>query len=239
MLILNDPCNPTGGVFSVEDLEQIAFWAKKYDVLIYLDESFGAFRPESPRVHLTSLPAAENRLLIAGSFSKSHGLSAARVGWLMGNRHLLQACTLTASMAAPFVSPLAQHVALTALRNGKATIAAIHDEFAGRRRYVYERLHGMGLHAIWTSAGYFFWVDISSFGLPGKQFSDRLMAAKRVLVNPGEPFGPSGKDYIRISFAADEGRLREGLARLEEFVIALSIGMAPQSDADTSILQIV
>jgi aspartate/methionine/tyrosine aminotransferase len=226
MLVLCDPCNPTGGLCSVEDLEQIAFWAKKYDVLIYLDESFAAFRPEPPKVTLDSLPSAENRLLVAGSFSKSHGLSAARVGWLMANRHLLQACTLTASMAAPFVSPLSQHVALTALRNGKATLAAIHDEFAGRRRYVAEQLQALGLPPAWTASGYFFWINVAAFGLTGKQFSQDLMTAKRVLVNPGEPFGPSGSDYIRISFAAEEGRLREGIARVVEFVREWRIGKA-------------
>ena len=88
LLVLADPVNPTGGVFASEELEQIAWWAKRHDVLIYLDESFGHYRYESEALRLSALPHAENRLLIAGSVSKSHGLNAARVGWLLGCRHL-------------------------------------------------------------------------------------------------------------------------------------------------------
>ena len=236
LLILADPGNPTGGLLAPEDLEQIAFWANKHDVLIYVDESFGRFRYTTERVHLASLPHARNRLLIAGSVSKTYGLTSARVGWLLGCKHLLRPCAITASMAAPSVSPLCQQIALTALCTGEETAAALREEFAGRRRYLLEALQGMRLltrsvrttltegtpHApredLQPAGGYFFWVPVKHLGLNGREFSRQLLVAKRVLVNPGEPFGPSGVDHVRISFATEEGRLREGVQRLAEFM---------------------
>jgi len=218
LLVLSDPVNPTGGVFAPEDLEQIAWWAKRYDVLIYVDESFRQFRYEPERCNIGSLPHTENRLLSAGSVSKSHGLVAARVGWLVGCRHLLRPCAVTASLAAPFVSPLCQHAALTALRAGEQTAAAMRDEFAGRRRYLYEGLQIMGLPPAWPAGGFFFWVPVNQLGMSGREFARQLIQSKRVLVNPGEPFGPSGEDHVRISYATEDGRLREGLQRLTEFM---------------------
>ncbi len=218
LLVLCDPVNPTGGVFAAEDFELIAWWAKKHDVPIYLDESFEQFRYEPERPRLASFPHAENRLLMAGSVSKTFGLTAARVGWLVGCRHLLRPCAMVASMAAPFVSPICQQAALTALRTGQATADLIRDEFAGRRRYLFERLQAMGLQPGWPAGGYFFWTPVNHLGVTGREFARQLIVAQRVLVNPGEPFGPSGANHIRLSFATEEGRLREGMQRLAEFV---------------------
>jgi aspartate/methionine/tyrosine aminotransferase len=218
LLVLSDPCNPTGGLLAPEDLEQIAFWAGKHDVLIYADESFGPFRYEPAATALASLPHAAGRLLRAGGVSKGYGLGAARVGWLAGDRHLLRPVAVTAAMAAPFVSPLGQQAALTALRAGDETVAGLRDEFAGRRRFLFEALQEVGLNPAFPAGGYFFWVPVAPLGLTGREFSRKLVLSKRVLVNPGEPFGPSGKDHVRISFATEEGRLREGVQRLAEFM---------------------
>src|SRR5262245_5683484 len=221
MLVLCDPVNPTGGVFAGEDLEQIAFWAKKFDVLIYQDESFSRYRYEAERVRLAGLPHAENRTLTAGSVSKTFGLTAARVGWLVGCRHLVRPCAVTAALNAPFVSPLCQQLALTALRSGEARAAAMRDEFAGRRAYVFERLRSAGLEPAWPAGGFFCWVPVEPLGMCGREFARQLLAAKRVLVNPGAPYGQSGRQYVRLSYAAEDGRLREGLSRLCDFVAEL------------------
>jgi aspartate/methionine/tyrosine aminotransferase len=74
------------------------------------------------------------------------------------------------------------------------------------------------------------WVPVCGLGLDGRAFADRLLREKQVLVGPGCAFGPSGVGHIRISFAADDGRLREGLARLTVFVAALRNPGAPPAE---------
>lgn len=218
LLVMGDPVNPTGGVFAAEDLEQIAWWAYKHDVLIYLDEAFQGYRYQPAEVHLSNLPNAQKRLLMAGSVSKTYGLNGARVGWLIGQRHLVRPVAACAAMNAPFVSPFCQQIALTALQTGDANAARNRDEFAGRRRYLFESLQGMGLAPAYPGGGFFFWVPVSHLGVTGREFTRQLLVSQRVLVNPGEPFGPGGEDFIRFSYATEEGRLREGIQRLAEFM---------------------
>jgi aspartate/methionine/tyrosine aminotransferase len=217
LLVLADPANPTGCVFAPEDLEQVAFWANKHDVLIYQDASFDRWRAEPARARLAALPYAEGRILTAGSFAKSHGLTAARVGWLCGYRHLVRPCAAAAILSAPFVPPLCQAVALQAMRTGEAAMAAARADFNVRRGYVRERLRALGLEPWEAAGGFFVWVPVPG-GESGREFAQRLLRETGVLVNPGSPFGPSGERFVRVSFATDEGRLREGLNRLAGFL---------------------
>lgn len=227
LVVLADPVNPTGCVFAPEDLEQIAFWARKHDVLIFQDVSFDRWRLEPARSRLASLPAVEGRIVTAGSFARSHGLTAARVGWVAGCRHLVRPSAAAALLSAPFVPSLCQHVALHALRTGEALLDEARTELGVRREYVRDRLAATGLAPWESAAGFFFWVPVPD-GQTGHAFAQRLLSAAGVLVNPGHVFGPSGRGFVRISYATDDGRLREGLNRLADFVAAEEFAV-PQS----------
>jgi aspartate/methionine/tyrosine aminotransferase len=218
MLILTSPANPTGGVVAPEDLEQIAWWAEKHDVLLFSDEVFERFQHDGEQVSLATLPRARPRTLTAGSVSKGHALAAARVGWLTGPRPLLRPCLATAALRSPFVPTLSQQVALAALRTDTAAFEAIRETFDSRRHYVGERLRGMGLNAAWPAGAFFFWVPVWETGRSGLSFAEALLREKKVRVTPGNLFGPSGAGYVRLSYASDDGRLHEGLERMSEFV---------------------
>ncbi len=227
LIVLTSPGNPTGGYLSAEDLEQIAWWADRYDVLVFEDQSFARFCYEGPALSIGTLPRAARRTLIAGSVSKGHALTAARVGWLAGYRHLVRPCTLTALLQTPFAVPtVCQQIALTALSQGDEPFQPILAEFESRRRYAFERLRGMGLSPDWPAGAYFFWVGTDHLNLTGRAFAQQLLREQRVHVTPGHLFGPSGASRIRLSYACDDGRLREGLARLAKFVQRPAVRMA-------------
>src|SRR5262249_55650356 len=143
---------------SADDLEQIAWWAHRRDVLMYSDEVFERYQYEGRTVSVASLPRARQRTLTAGSMSKGHGLASARVGWLAGNRHLIRPCALTAALQSPFVPTLCQQIALTALRQGEELFQPIRAAFVSRRRYAFERLQALGLKPAWPGGAYFFWL---------------------------------------------------------------------------------
>jgi aspartate/methionine/tyrosine aminotransferase len=218
MLVLNSPANPTGGVIAPEDLEQIAWWADKYDVLLFSDEVFERFQHDGEQVSPGTLPKARARTLTAGSVSKGHALAAARVGWLAGPRTLIRPCLATVALRSPFVPTLSQQVALVALRTDVAAFEAIRETFDSRRHYVSERLRAIGLNPGWPAGGFFFWVPVWEMGRSGRSFAEALLREKKVLVTPGDLFGPSGAGYVRLSYAADDGRVHEGLDRLAEFI---------------------
>jgi aspartate/methionine/tyrosine aminotransferase len=218
MVVVNSPANPTGGVLAPEDGELIAWWAQRRDVLIFHDTVFERFRYDADLVSIGSLPRAQDRTLTAGSLSKGHGLGSARVGWLAGHRHLLRPVMLTAALRWAAVPTICQQIALTALGQGEEAFAPIRDDFASRRAYAFERLTGLGLTPDWPAAGYFLWLAVHGLGLDGAQFAAQLARSKQVLVWPGHHFGPSSGGHVRLSFAAEDGRLRQGLARLADFV---------------------
>ncbi|MFL5342493.1 MAG: pyridoxal phosphate-dependent aminotransferase [Gemmataceae bacterium] len=221
LLVLADPVNPTGAVFSPEDLELIAWWASRHDVLVVQDDTFARYRYEGERRHLATFPVMSQRIIAIGSASKGYGLSPARVGWLAGHRHLVRPCALTQALTTPFVPTLCQQLALAALRRSEEAFTPIRVEFASRRQYVVERLQVLGLNPSRPAGGYFLWLPIYQFGIDGRTFAGRLLESKKVLVRPGELYGPGGIGFVRLSYAAEEGRLLEGLARLAEFLPGL------------------
>jgi aspartate/methionine/tyrosine aminotransferase len=218
LIVINAPTNPTGGVLAAEDLEQIAWWANRRDVLIYSDDVFERYRYEGEALSIGTLASTRDRTLTAGSLSQGYGLASARVGWLSGHRHLIRPCALSAFMHTPFVSTLCQQLAVTALRQGAEVFQPMRSEFESRRRYAYERLQAMGLKPAWPAGAYFLWIPVGDLGLTGREFAARMVQAKKVLVVPGDLFGPSGPTHIRLSYAVEDGRLREGLTRLADFV---------------------
>lgn len=222
LLAVADPGNPTGGTLAADDLERVAFLANKFDVLVYLDESFARFRYDGTPCGLATLPGAERRTLSAGSFTPGYGLGSVRVGWLTGPRHLVKAAALTANLAAPYVPGICQQIALRAMQADDDLFGPVLAEFRDRRRYAADALRKMGLAPTWPAGGFFFWVPVTGFGLDGRAFAERLMRDQRVLVGPGAAFGPSGAGFVRVSFAAEDGRTREGLSRLAAFVAGLS-----------------
>jgi len=218
LVVITSPGNPTGGVVAPEDLEQLTYWADRFDCLILSDEAFERYHYDAEPLSVGSLPRAKARTLTAGGVGKSHALSAARVGWLAARRPLLKPCALTAALRAPFVPVLCQQVALAALRMPAAALDAVRDDFAARRRYAWERLRGIDLNPPWPAGAFFFWVPVWQLGLSGRAFVEGLLREKNVLLTPGEPFGPSGAGYVRLSYAGDDGRLHEALNRLSDFV---------------------
>ncbi len=241
LLAIADPGNPTGGTLAAEDLETIAWAAKRSDVLIYLDESFARFCYEGPANRLPTLPDAAGRTLAAGSLTQGDGLGSVRVGWLSGPKHLVRACTLTASLNAPYVPTICQQIALRAVQADDDLFGPIQEEFRDRRRYAFDKLKAMGLDPAWPAGGFFFWVPTTAFGLDGRSFAERLLNERKVLVGPGFAFGPSGTGFVRISFAAEDGRLREGLARLATFMASIggksTIGTKRVTKAPTAIAE--
>lgn len=221
LLVLADPNNPTGACFTNEDLEHIAWIAAGYDVLIYADETFDRFRYGDRPRSLATLPGADRRTLTAGSLG-AHGLGALRTGWLAGPRHLVKACALTANLAAPFVPTVCQHAAARALAEGDENFTPTLEQFRGKRQYAFDRLKAMGLEPDWPGGGFFLWVPVAQLGLDGRVFAERLLRERQVLVGPGCVFGPGGNGHVRVSFATDDGRLREGLARMAAFVAGLT-----------------
>jgi aspartate/methionine/tyrosine aminotransferase len=238
MLVLSDPANPAGGVFSDEELDHIAWIAAAYDVLVYADESFSRFRYDARGKCFGKLPGADRRILTAGSMTQEFGLGSLRVGWLVGPRHLVRACGLTQNLSAPFVPVVCQQAAARALAEPDHEFGPALDSLRRKRDYAVERLRAMGLELDRPAGGYFLWVPVAGLGLDGRAFAERLFREERVQVGPGCVYGPSGTGHVRVSLAGDDGRLREGLSRMTAFVEKLK-NPAPKATVQPVIEEMV
>ena len=218
MMVLNTPANPTGAAIAAEDLEQIAWWAERRNVLIFSDEAYDRYWYRNKIATIAAFAKAAARTLTAGSVSASHALTSARVGWMAGPRHLLRASVVSAALESPFVATLCQQIALGALRQEPETFERVLSEFDSRRRYSVERLRAMGFGITLPSGAFFIWLPVGALKVSGRVFCERLMAQHHVALLPGDLFGPSGSGYVRLSYAGEDGRLQEGLARLAQFV---------------------
>jgi aspartate/methionine/tyrosine aminotransferase len=227
LLVVTSPANPCGGVFLPEDCELMAWWTHRRDVLLFHDTVFERFAYDADLVRIGSLSRAQDRTLTAGSLSKGHGLGSARIGWLAAHRHLLRPCVLSTAMEWSSVPTLCQLIALQALEQSEEVFAPLRADFAVRRAYTFERISAMGLKPDWPAGGHFLWVPIRELGLDGAEFAAQLARSRQVHVWPGNHFGPSGAGHIRISYAAEEGRLRQGLGRMSDFVRQLQAAGGP------------
>jgi len=150
--------------------------------------------------------------------SASHALTSARLGWVAGPRHLTRACAVAAAIESPFVPTLCQQIALGALRQAPEVFDRVLSEFDSRRRYALERVRAMGFGITPPSGAFFFWLPVGALKVSGRLFCERLLAQHNVALLPGDLFGPSGSGYVRLSYAGEDGRLQEGLARLAQFI---------------------
>ena len=193
MLVINSPANPTGGVVAPEDLEQIAWWAEKLDVLLLSDEVFERFQHDGEQVSLATLPKAP--LPNAHHRQRKQGTRpGGRPGRLAGGAAASDPPVPGYVSAAHAIraDAVATGTRWRRLRTDVAAFEAIREAFDSRRHYASERLRAMGLNAPWPAGAFFFWVPVWDLGKSGRSFAETLVREKKVQVTPGDLFGPSG-----------------------------------------------
>lgn len=221
LVIVNSPSNPTGGMFSAEMLERIAYWCKRYDVLILSDEVYEKFHYlNAPPVSIGSLPAAQNRTVTANSFSKTYAMAAYRVGYLTSCRHLMGPLVVSFLSGTPFVPVVSQRLALAAMHLPAQRHETVRQRFLRRRRLVAHLLARAGIPFSMPGGAFYFWIRNrlgAGKGPSAGEFAARLLADANVRVMPGESSSNLGADFIRLSFAGEEPYLEEGVERLVQF----------------------
>jgi aspartate/methionine/tyrosine aminotransferase len=208
LVALGVPNNPTGTTYSTDALAELMTETARAGAILYLD---GTFAPNQ------KLPGGW-RVLRAES-ATAFGLNGLRVGWLVGPPGLIRPCALAQALAGPFVPAVCQQVVVRML--GEPDTVPW-DAIPARRAWAADRLTAMGLKVDTAGEGPFLWASVRRLKLTARQFTDRLLAEQKVVVGPGDLFGPSGTEYVRVSVAADDGRVREGLARMAAFAATVT-----------------
>lgn len=218
LVVVNSPSNPTGGVLEPETLERILSLARKHDSLVLSDEVYERFRYDGEHVSIASLPGARERTITVNSFSKSHAMAGCRIGYMAAIRYLMRPMAVHQFIATPFAPIASQRLALAALSEPPAKSRRVLEGYYARRQWMHRELCSMGLTCELPAGAFYFWVPIQQFGVTSIEFAHGLLASQKVLLMPGENFGPSGPHHIRISYAASQAKLEEGCRRLKCFL---------------------
>jgi aspartate aminotransferase len=227
-VLINAPCNPTGGVVSLADLRLLAAACAERGVLLISDETYESFVYDGAPVVSAASLAAEfpDTVVVVGSFSKTYAMTGWRLGYALGPTAAIAGAAVIQSHATSNATSFAQIGALAALRVAESEVAAMIAEYQRRRDLLIPRLDALPGVGCRPPAGSFYaFPDVSGCfreASPGSgspelprgsvAFAEHLLETAHVAVVPGIAFGSD--DHVRISFACSCETLERGLERL-------------------------
>jgi aminotransferase len=225
-LILPYPNNPTGGVMEREYLEAIAPIIEKNNLIVISDEIYSELAYGGARhVSITELPGMKERTVLLNGFSKGFAMTGWRIGYLAAPAPLAAAMRKIHQYAIMCAPTAGQYAALAgiqeSLRTNFAEVKKMRAEYDKRRVYLVNRLNEIGLACFEPRGAFYAFPSVASTGLSGDEFAEKLLYAQKVAVVPGSAFGPSGKNFIRISYAYSIEKIKTALDKIEAFIKGL------------------
>lgn len=224
-LILCNPSNPCGKVFTMGEMEEIAEFAKRYDAFVITDEVYEYIIYDGNRhISMAALPGMYERTITCSSLSKTYSMTGWRLGYLIGPERVIEAAKkvhdfLTVGAAAPL-----QEAAVTGLKFGPEYYEWLKDLYTEKRDYLCGRLEQMGLPHTTPQGSYFVLVDISGFlerpefsGWTDLEFCEWMIKKYGVAAVPGSSFFKEPvNNYIRLHFSRGRETLKMAADRLEK-----------------------
>jgi aspartate aminotransferase len=217
LILVNSPCNPTGAVFDRKILEEIRDLAVDHDLFVVSDEIYEKIIYDREHISIGSLPGMEDRTITINGFSKAYAMTGWRLGYLTGPRDTMKWVTRLLSHSVSQATTFVQRAGVEALRGPQDTVKAMVEEFSARRDLFVSGLQGRGIICNLPGGAFYVFPDVSELG-GGDLFTDKLLKDALIAATPGSAFGPEGSDYVRLSYAASQERLKEALARIEKML---------------------
>jgi aspartate aminotransferase len=218
MIILNSPGNPTGAVYTKEELDSLGKVAAEEEILILSDEIYEKLVYDDAKHYSIAGVAREyyDLTITVNGFSKSYAMTGWRLGYLGAPEPIAKAIDSIQSHSTSNACSFAQKGALAALKGDQQPVADMRDEFNLRREYMLDRLSKMPHVSVVRPHGAFYvLVNVSQLGLTSQNFADRLLSKANVAVVPGVAFGDDRT--VRLSYATSLDVIKKGMDRFEEF----------------------
>jgi aspartate aminotransferase len=219
LLVLNSPSNPTGMVYTPDEIRAIAQVVVKNDILVVSDEIYEKLLYDGAE-HLSIGAVSQevfDRTIISSGFAKAYSMTGWRVGYLAAPVELISAVSKIQGHSTSNVCTFAQYGAIAALESSQDCVEQMRLAFAERRLAISSLIDAIpGLTCIKPNGAFYIFVNISKLGLSSLEFCDGLLNEQQVAVIPGIAF--AADDHIRLSYATDMTTIERGLERLATFV---------------------
>jgi aminotransferase len=228
-LLICNPDNPVGTVYTKKELEGIAKIAVEKDIVVIADEIYTEF-VWGDRKHLpiVNMPGMWERTMVLMSFSKTFAWTGCRAGYIIAGPELMRLIgnvpTGITSVPVPF-----QRAGTEALKHGWDFVEKMRKAYEERIKYFVPRLNEIeGVSAPYPEGAFYVFVDISQLGVPSRKFSQEFFQKERVRVAPGTQYGANGEGHIRFALVRPIEDLEDAATRLERFIKNLPAA-APQA----------
>ena len=217
-VILNYPANPTGITYSREQLEALAAVLRKYEIFVVCDEVYSELTyTEENHVSLGTM--LRDQAIIINGLSKSHAMTGWRLGFIFAPANFTAQLIKSHQYLVTAANTMAQHAAVEALTAGKDDAEPMKKEYIQRRDYIIEKMTKLGFEIIKPDGAFYIFAKIpAGYNQDSFAFLKDFAQKKAVAFIPGAAFGQYGEGYVRLSYAASMGTIREAMKRLEEYM---------------------
>jgi aminotransferase len=222
LLVLNLPCNPTGGTCSRAQIEAIAKFVVEKDLLVLSDEIYSDLTFEGEHVSIAGLPGMKERVIFLHGFSKAFAMTGWRIGYACGPAALIEAMMKVHQYSMMCASIISQEAAIEALQRGGDAMKAMRDQYHRRRDFIVRRFNEIGLNCHLPRGSFYAFPSVAVSGMSEKEFAVGLLEAERVAMVPGTAFGANGTGFCRACFATSYEQLIEAGNRIERYVQSLA-----------------
>jgi aspartate/methionine/tyrosine aminotransferase len=218
LLIINSPHNPTGSVFTRDDLKRIAEIAVRHNLLVASDEAYEKILYDNlDHVSIASLPGMEDRTITVQSFSKTCAMTGWRIGYCAADKKLVDEIIKVHAHCVGCANAVAQKAAVAALEGPQHCVQEMVQEFARRRDFVMKRLSEIEtVNCVVPRGAFYVFPRILKTAKSSTELAEYLLKEARIITAPGSEYGPESDQHLRLSFATSIENLQVGLDRFEK-----------------------
>jgi aspartate aminotransferase len=214
----NTPQNPAGTVFTQEEAQEVAAFAKKRDLIVIADEAYEDLVYEGRHFSIASLPGMAERTISTFTFSKSYGMTGWRVGYMTAKEPFLAGLRKLVLYSVNGVSTPAQWAALQALSQPEEEFAKRRQQYRERRDLMVSGLNELGLECETPQGAFYAFPRVHSIHKESRKAAAILLEKAHVASIPGTVFGAQGEGHLRFGYATSMDSIARGLEALQHFL---------------------
>ena len=216
LIILNSPQNPTGGVMTRKDIEEMAAILADRDIMVLSDEIYSRLIFEGEHHSLISYDDLRDRIILLDGFSKTYAMTGWRMGYGVMRVDLAQQIARLMTNSNSCTASFTQKAGIEAICGPQASVTVMNDEFKKRRDYFAERINRIkGFRCLVPKGAFYMFPNITGTGWKSKPLADALLDEAGVAALSGTSFGAYGEGYLRFSIANSLENIAKALDRVQ------------------------
>lgn len=217
-IVIINPSNPIGSMFTLETLEKLADFAKKKDILVISDEIYEKIiYGNKKHISIASLDGMKERTITINGFSKTYSMTGFRLAYVAAPEEFIRVLNIIHQHNTSCATSFVQYGGITALKEGGDASEEMVKEYKRRRDYIVEKVNsieGLSLNA--PDGAFYAFINIKGLGVSSEEFCNYLLDEECVAIVPGTVFGSAGEGFVRFSYASSYEDIVEGLNRMEK-----------------------